>query len=216
LKNWAIAGKNHTVEIWDDIFKKYGSRKPEYDDWLDKFLPVLELARTKAVIDLGCGIGNDTLYLTERGFNVISCDYSIEALKRLSYFIEKPEIRHFDIRTRFPFDDSFTDVIISDLSLHYFSKDETEKIISEISRVLTGCGIFICRINSVRDVNFGAGQGEKIEENFYNYKGSLKRFFDKCDIEYFFRDWKIDYINECEMLRYKHKKIVWEFAARRK
>jgi SAM-dependent methyltransferase len=201
------------MEDWNSIFIKYGSRTPKYDDWLDKFLPDLEISRGQDIIDLGCGSGNDTLYLTERGFSVISCDYSIEALKRLTHFIRNPQTRHFDIRERFPFDDSSVSVIISDLSIHYFSKKETERIAEELSRVLVSGGFLLCRINSTKDVNHGAGQGEKIEDNFYNYEGTLKRFFDRNEIDYFFSRWKIDYINECEMLRYKQKKIVWEFKA---
>ncbi len=201
------------MDEWNRTFSKYDFRPLVYDDWLDKFSPLLEKSRSEAIIDLGCGTGNDTLYLKKRGFKVISCDFSAEALKRLDHFIENPEKKLFDMRERFPFPDNYARIIISDLSLHYFSRVETGRIIGELSRVLENRGILICRINSTNDINHGAGQGEKIEENFYNFNGSLKRFFDKDEIEYFFRDWNIGYINECVMLRYKLKKIVWEFTA---
>ncbi len=201
------------MDEWNRTFSKYDFRPLVYDDWLDKFSPLLEKSRSEAIIDLGCGTGNDTLYLKKRGFKVISCDFSAEALKRLDHFIENPEKKLFDMRERFPFPDNYARIIISDLSLHYFSRAETGRIIGELSRVLENRGILICRINSTNDINHGAGQGEKIEENFYSFNGSLKRFFDKDEIEYFFRDWNIGYINECVMLRYKLKKIVWEFTA---
>ncbi len=201
------------MDDWDSIYKKYGSRVPVCDDWLDKFLPVIDFSRDVPVIDLGCGYGNDTLYLTRRGFPVISCDFSIEALNRLDSFIKNPMKRHFDMREGLPFQDDSARIVISDLSLHYFSKADTEMIIREISRVLEPGGFLICRINSTNDVNHGAGQGEMLEENFYNYEGNLKRFFDRDSIKVFFAEWEIGHINECVMTRYKKEKIVWEFTA---
>ena len=37
-----------------------------------------------------------------------------------------------------------------------------------------------------------------------------KRFFDKEDIEYFFKDFEIQYINEENMNRWNKDKIVWK------
>ena len=202
------------MEIWDKVYKKYGTKKPEYDSWLDKFMPVIESSQSLPIIDLGCGYGNDTLYLRERGFNVISCDFSIEALNRLDHFIENPEKQHFDMRNKFPFESDSAKIVIADLCIHYFSKKETETIIAEISRLLENNGFLLCRVNSVNDINHGAGQGEMIEENFYNVNGDTKRFFDKEHIELFFKNWDIQYIEECVMTRYEKKKITWEFSAK--
>jgi hypothetical protein len=80
--------------------------------------------------------------------------------------------------------------------------------------VLENNAFLLCRVNSVNDVNFGAGQGELIEENYYNVNDDTKRFFDKKNIELFFKNWDIQYIEECTMDRYEKKKIVWEFSAR--
>ncbi|MDX9801770.1 MAG: class I SAM-dependent methyltransferase [Spirochaetia bacterium] len=201
------------MDKWNSIYRKYDYRPLVYDDWLDKFSSLIEKSRSVPIIDLGCGTGNDTLYLKDKGYRVISCDFSSEALNRLDYFIENPEKKLFDMREKFPFPDNSASVAISDLSLHYFSKIETDMIIRELARVLENSGTLICRVNSTNDINHGAGQGEEIEKNFYNYNGSLKRFFDKCAIKSFFDGWKINYINECEMLRYKKRKIVWEFTA---
>jgi hypothetical protein len=106
-------------------------------------------------------------------------------------------------------------VIISDLSLHYFYWSETKNILSEIERVLTYDGIFFCRVNSTKDINYGAGEGTKLEENYYNVNGRLKRFFDRENLNELFKEWEIVNMDECEMTRYKNKKIVWEIAARK-
>ena len=36
----------------------------------------------------------------------------------------------------FPFEDNSTDLVIADLSLHYFKEKDTNRIISEIKRIL--------------------------------------------------------------------------------
>lgn len=41
----------------------------------------------------------------------------------------------------------------------------------EIKRILTPNGYLIARVNSVDDINYGAGQGEKLEENFFFCRG---------------------------------------------
>ncbi|HYH05311.1 MAG TPA: class I SAM-dependent methyltransferase, partial [Bacillota bacterium] len=115
-----------SVLEWDQIFKDYGTQKPRYDNWLEKYHDYFEARKDLPVIDLGCGFGNDTLYLTERGYRVISCDYSVEALQRLKYFIANPETRHFDMTEGLPFDEGSSNVVIADLSLHYFAWHDTQ------------------------------------------------------------------------------------------
>ena len=207
---------DHPLNNWNKLFLSCGTKKPEYDDWLDKYQDDFEKSKSIPIIDLGCGFGNDTLYLTERGYPVISCDYSLEALNRLKFFIEEPDIRHFNVLDGLPFEDNTANVVIADLSIHYFCWDDTKKVINEISRVLLKDGYFICRVNSVKDIHHGAGQGIKIEDNFYNVEGSLKRFFDSEQILTLFKNWEIINMSEYEMNRYEKPKIIWEIAVKNK
>ena len=207
-----IKYRNQQLHEWNNHFANCGREKPKVDDWLDKFLQILGQSKEVPIIDLGCGSGNDILYLSERGFKVISCDYSEEALKRLNYFIPHPNTRLFNMLDGLPFQDSAAKVILADLSLHYFSSVDTNGIIKDISRVLVDGGYLICRLNSVNDVEFGAGQGVEIEENYYSIDGKYKRFFDKKQIDYFFSGWDIEYMKECTMDRYPKLKRVWEIA----
>jgi SAM-dependent methyltransferase len=205
---------DNQLNEWNNVFLNCGTKKPKYDDWLDKYRDYLSESKDIPIIDLGCGFGNDTLYLTERDYQVISCDYSVEALNRLKYFIEKPVTRLFNILDGLPFENNSACILIADLSIHYFSWKDTNKIIKEVSRVLLRNGCFICRVNSVNDFNYGAGQGIKIEENFYNINGKLKRFFDKEQILKLFRSWEIINIDEYQMNKSKGPKIVWEVAVK--
>ncbi|WP_094606727.1 hypothetical protein SPSIL_011480 [Sporomusa silvacetica DSM 10669] len=185
-----------------------------YDMWLDKYTDILQKSHDTPIIDLGCGFGNDTLYLCERGYKVISCDFSDEALKRLESFINEPVTKLFDMTTGLPFDTQSTAIIIADLSLHYFSWLTTQKILTEIKRILKRNGSLLARVNSVKDINHGAGQGTVIEENYYYLDGKCKRFFEKRQLDELFADWEVIHIDEYEMDRYKSSKILWEIAAK--
>ena len=199
---------------WDQRFRVEGHEKPVYDLWLDKYAAILADSRAVPIIDLGCGFGNDTLYLHERGYSVISCDYSSEALKRLEFFIDKPVTRLFDMKEGLPFKERSAQIVIADLSLHYFGWLDTRKIVAEIGRVLVSGGHLLARVNSVKDKNYGANQGRLIEENYYNVDGKLKRFFDKVQLDDLFQTWEVKYMNEYEMGRYENANILWEIAVK--
>ena len=98
-------------------------------------------------------------------------------------------------------------IIIADLCLHYFKEKDTFELLNEIRRILTVGGRLIFRVNSVNDVNHGAGQGNEIEHHLYETSDKrLKRFFDEKDIKFFFKDFDIEYLNEEIMTRYKLEK----------
>ena len=67
-------------QYWNNIYESKKEKKPIYDLWLDKYKYILDKSKEKSIIDLGCGSGGDSLYLMERGYKVIACDYSEEAL----------------------------------------------------------------------------------------------------------------------------------------
>lgn len=200
---------------WNKQYMDNGNKRVIYDLWLDKYEHILNASKDTSIIDLGCGLGNDTMYLYERHYNIISCDYSEEALKKLELFMDNPVTRLFDMKDGLPFESESVKIIIADLSLHYFPWDETRKIVNEIKRVLKEGGFLFVRVNSVKDTNHGAGKGIEIEKNYYNIDGNLKRFFDKEQVEKLFIDWEVKYINEYELHRYTNSKMLWEIAVKK-
>ena len=206
---------NLQKEYWNKIYESISVKKPKYDLWLDKYENILINSKDTPIIDLGCGFGNDTLYLKERNYEVISCDFSEQALNRLNKIIDNLDTRCFDLRDGLPFEASCAKIVIADLSLHYFTWDETKKILNEISRVLMFNGVLLCRVNSVKDTNYGVGQGIRIEENFYNIDGNLKRFFNETQLRELFENWSIEYMKEAQISRYKMSKIAWEVSIKK-
>ena len=154
-------------------------------------------------MDLGCGYGNDTLYLHEKGYTVISCDLSGEALKRLRNIIDRPMTLQFDMLSGLPFDDGAAKIIIADHSLHYFYRQDTKR------------GYLLCRVNSVRDKEHGEGEGRQLEEDYYEIRGRQKRFFSRGHLEELFKDCCITHIDKYSLSRFGQEKLLWEAAVRK-
>lgn len=173
------------VKMWDN-WSKRRSGVPVYDLWLDEYKNILDENKDNEILDLGCGIGADTLYLLERGYNVLSCDFSVEALKSIENNIPNSKTLYLDMMKKFPIDDKKYSLIIADLSLHYFNNETTIHIMKEIKRILKDGGVLLARVASVNDFNFGAGQGEKQENNCYFEGAYTKRFFDLEDVNKYF------------------------------
>ncbi|MDD2519297.1 MAG: class I SAM-dependent methyltransferase [Bacilli bacterium] len=196
-------------QIWDKYHRDCFEGSIKYDDWLDKYLNIINKSQNK-IIDLGCGSGNNALYLTKLGKQVIACDYSDEALKIVKKHLDNVEIKKFDMHNSFPFENDFTDLIIADLCLHYFSNEETNRILNEINRILKDGGHLIFRVNSLNDINHGALSGTEIEKHYFEVDGMKKRFFDRSDLEKVFKNFEIIDLEEVAMTRYIKPKVTWK------
>ena len=202
-------------DIWNNNmindYNKINNKLYVYDKWLDRYTEYINKSKLP-IIDLGCGIGNDTLFLKSLGKEVISIDYSDEALRILNDNIEDVNILQMDFEKEWKLTNDSCDLIIADLSLHYFNERDTFKILSNIKNSLVDNGILIVRLNSIDDVNFGADSLEEIEHHFYYSYGIKKRFFDKEDIYYFFKDFEIISCMEesVNTIIYSKEKKVWE------
>ena len=152
-----------TKKHWDEVFSK-NDVTIKYDDWLLKYLE--KISPKDKILDLGCGLGNDTLYLIEKGYSVLSCDFSKVALNYVKNNIKNSQIKYLDISKPLPFLDNSFNVVVADLSLHYFNDETTKSIMHEIKRILDKNGYLLARVNSVKDKNHGAQDGEEA------YKGA--------------------------------------------
>ena len=209
--------KNLYADIWNDLHKNFAkNNKPKYDEWLDEFESIISNVETE-IVDLGCGVtGNNTLYLLEKGKKVVSCDFAEEALNVVKT-IKGSKTLKFDMLDEFPFEDNSTDLVIADLSLHYFKEKDTNRIISEIKRILKPNGYLFFRLNSTNSTEYKKiiENGEKeVESNLFFNKNMEKRFFDEKDINKFFKDFKIILMREENMARWCPDKIIWKCASK--
>ena len=212
--------KNEFLDTWNRSHLKHYHGVIAYDDWLEQepFSSIISKSRG-TFLDLGCGQGNDTKYLIENKKNVISCDLSNEALKILKDNFPSAKTIQADMSEKLEFEDNKFDIIISDFSLQYFSKEKTEEIINELMRIVVPSGYLVLRLSSINDKNYGALLGKKLENNYYYIEKRKKRFFDEKDIRYFFeKNWDILYLEEkhSKLERYDYERYYFEVLLRSK
>ena len=162
--------------------------KGEHDVWLEKYgFDMYD--ENSPFLDLGCGNGEDTKWLKQNNFEVVSCDFAPSSIERVKSINKNAFV--FDMREKESwktFKDNTFSYVIADLSLHYFNEKTTNMILKEIKRILIPNGKLIARVNAVNDTVFGAGDGIEIEPNFYRNteRGIDKRFFSIEDANKFF------------------------------
>ena len=193
----------------------------EQDPWMERWLAQMRgAAREDRVLELGCDAGWDTEWLERKGFKVTATDVSDDALETCRRALPAVRFVKHDLRTRFPFADGEFGVIVASLCLHYFGWAETQEMVAEIRRCLAGGGLLLCRLNSTRDVNFGAQGHEMIEPDYYAVEqrfGGSKRFFDARSVAALFaQGWETVSSQELTIARYPLPKVVWEAVLRNK
>lgn len=126
-----------------------------------------------AILELGAGRGQDSIYFAEQSYRVESTDLVLDDVER-----EFPELvsrKTVDMRQPFPYEDETFDVVYAHLALHYFDHATTQRIFDEVYRVLKPSGIFAFLVNSINDPEYNTG--EKIEEDYFETDGTRKRYF---------------------------------------
>ena len=169
---------------------------PAYDGWLDKHFA--EIPGKLTVLELGCGWGDDTSFLSGTGHTVTSCDIEEDKLDMIKTRYPGVMTKMFDMRGPFPFDSSTADIIVASLCLHFFMEDELHGILSEIRRILKSSGTLLCRLNSEKGYIPGIAGETELAPGTYMTSGGLKLFYNAERIKSVFKDWDILSIDEYE------------------
>ena len=202
-------------EYWNEGYWKrvINNQKNSFknENWLDKYKEIINKIEGNSAVDLGCGIGQDTKWLIDNGFDVISCDISNIALEKLKELIPNSETLQIDIRETLPFKENSINLVNADLSIHYFYMKDTIKIFNEINRILTPKGILIGRVNSDKNERYIREETKVIEDNYYYDFEKYFRLFNKEQFDILSKNWKIIVLNEDIITRGDKKKVLWEF-----
>lgn len=173
-------------QIWQKIHDSYSKQ-----DWVTKpslfAEAVVQHFPTKGrLLEIGGGLGQDSKYFGQKGYEVVFSDISEEAVAKANDSFDKEisiQTRTLDVSKPLPFEDESFDIVYSHLSIHYFDKATTQKIFDEVNRVLKKGGIFAALLNSTTDPEYGTGK--EIEENYFNINNLPKRFFDIKSLDKF-------------------------------
>ena len=138
----------------------------------------------KEVLELGAGLGRDTIYFGQNYINVEALDYSKTAVesiinkskkKKLTKFIKS---KIFDVRKKLPFvNNSFDGCYSHMLYCMALSNFDIENLNNEIYRILKPGGINIYTVRHIDDGDYKKGihRGEDLYEN----DGFIVNFFSK-------------------------------------
>ena len=206
-------------DFWNDTYikdlKKYKADFLE-DNWMEKYKNIICNIRDKKALDIGCGLGQDSNWLSQNGFQVISCDISSVAISKLKELYPNAKTMQLDVSKGLPFDSDSIGVVNANLSLHYFMMEKTKEIFKEIKRILKPSGLFIGRMNSTKN-DYVNPNSKEIEKNFYydTSNGKYSRLFDKEQLALLFKDWNIIALKEAETVRLERKKCIWEFIVQK-
>ena len=150
----------------------------------EKALKIFQERKINKIIELGAGLGRDSILFANNSIHTIALDYSkagIEIInqknkeKNLSNFLST---KIFDVRKKLPFEDNSIDGCYSHmLYCMALTQDDLEKLNSEILRVLKPGGINIYTVRHVGDGDFKNGiyRGEDLYEN----DGFIVHYFSK-------------------------------------
>ena len=202
------------LSYWETLYSdikagRLGDRGPG-DGWLKRYEALI--APGARALDLGCGDGPNIRPLLDMGARVTAADLSQSAVELAKQAYPQIETACLDMTQGLPFDDHSFDVVAADLSLHYFTWADTQRIAADIARVLTPGGWLLARVHSTADVD-PAGL-ERIEPNYYISRGYPRRYFDMDDLRALFGGWTRLEARETRISRYGMDKQVIEFAAK--
>jgi|GEM_PF-485501 len=178
--------------------------------------------RIPKALDLGCGLGQISKYFTDMGFDVTAVDFSENAIEILKSNFPNIKTLQHDIIKPLPFKENEFDLIIANLSLHYFNEQDTHNAIAEIHRVISKNGLLIGAVISTDEFECAKNLFifKEIEPNFYhetNHKSDKVktiRFFNRKDIDRFFNDFEFLYLENKFEQRMGISKGAWEFVAK--
>jgi SAM-dependent methyltransferase len=204
------------LSIWDTRYANPEESRvtPKDDCWMDRWSNLLDKEKGEMALDIGCGIGLDTRYLGQLGYKVVSIDLSGEALTICSKASPDPICIQANIGQGLPFETNSFQIVSANLSLHYFTWTVTQKILKDIHGCLKKGGLFLTRLNSTNDTNFGSVGHKEIEPNLFLVHGEQKRFFDIGAVKELFNSgWKFHGVQEMCIDRYSKPKVAWEVIA---
>lgn len=180
------------VKIVIPTYAKIANRYAEvyFDDlsdapFLDKFISFLP--PQAKVADIGCGPGNFTRYLIERGFNVEGIDLSNGMLTIARDRVPEGDFKMMDMRKLDYSDETFDGLLVA-YSLIHIPSDQIHETLTGFYRVLKPNGVVLIiaqRGEPDRVVDEPLKPGEKMFVNFFT-KDSMSDVLTKAGfvIEY--------------------------------
>jgi len=176
---------NQQSQHWEKNF----SSKPEMfgldpSEPAKKSLKLFQEKKINKIVELGAGLGRDTIFFAKNSIHVNALDYSGSGIKIINEKAEKQNLskyistKIFDVRKKLPFEDNSIEACFSHmLYCMALTLNELENLNNEIYRILKPNGINIYTVRHTNDGDYKKGihRGEDLYEN----DGFIVHFFSK-------------------------------------
>ncbi len=139
-----------------------------------KALEFFQKKNIDRIIEIGAGLGRDTIFFGKNSIHTIALDYSPSGIEIINKKIKKENLskyistKLFDVRQKLPFEDNSIEACYSHmLYCMALTTDDLQKLNNEIKRILKPGGINIYTVRHTKDGDFqnGAHVGEDLYEN---------------------------------------------------
>ena len=173
----------------------------------------LNFFKGKKIVELGAGLGRDTIFFAKNYIHVEALDYSQKAIEIIKNKSKKLNLtkfiktKIFDVRKKLPFDDNAIDGCFSHmLYCMALSNYDLENLNNEILRILKPGGINIYTVRHTDDGDYknGIHRGEDLYEN----DGFIVHFFSKDKINLLSKGFEILDIEKFEEGKFPRKLFI--------
>ncbi|MDA7741839.1 class I SAM-dependent methyltransferase [Pelagibacteraceae bacterium] len=201
---------NNQEEYWEINY----ANKPKMFGLAPSFaaeeaLKIFKKKNISSIVELGAGLGRDTIYFAKNNIKVEALDYSKTAVTSIKKKVKELNLSEFvstkvfDVRKKLPFKNNSIQGIFSHMLYCMSLKNlEVQNLNSEILRVLVKGGVNIYTVRNFEDGDYK--NGLHIEDESYQNDGFIINFFSKKKIEELlvgFINIKIDRFNEGDFPR---------------
>ena len=142
----------------------------------------------KNIVELGTGLGRDTINFSQNSIKVQALDYSKTAIQSITSKAEKLNLtefiksKFFDVRKKLPFEDNSIEGCFSHmLYCMALTNSDLENLNNEICRILKPKGINIYTARHTGDGDYK--NGVHIGEDLYENEGFIVHFFSEQKIK---------------------------------
>ncbi len=147
-----------------------------------KALNFFKEKKIKNIIELGAGLGRDSIFFAKNNIKIQALDYSSSGIKIINHKIKKDNLSNyistklFDVREKLPFKDKSIDACYSHmLYCMALTIADLQKLNNEIHRVLKPNGLNIYTVRHTNDGDFK--NGKHIGEDLYENDGFIVHYF---------------------------------------
>lgn len=137
-----------------------------------KFAKDLRAGRPLKALELGCGTGNNLLFLAREGFDTVGVDGSASAVQRAKDFLsqegQSAQVTVMDF-TQLEFEDSSFDFILDRQSISCLTPPLLPALNEQITRLLKPEGYFLSFAYSDRHGSITHDQGKELESHLWGH-----------------------------------------------